>query len=144
MRTLHSLLCAVCSVGPLTLAFGCAGTPESGVPIRPEYPVNPNRLRTLDIQVRIEDDGQTVTMTNTTAIGFGPARLWINEWYSHAIDGMNVGETLRIPVGAFHDTFGEPIRGGGFFATRAAEPVSKAELQTDEGIYGLVVVANAQ
>lgn len=108
----------------------------------PSYPAEAERLGTLDIQVARQ--GREVTLTNATARSFGPSRLWLNRWFSRKIDSLAIGETLQLPLAEFRDEHGEAMPGGGFFATVAPEPISLAELQTDQGLAGLIVVRRQQ
>lgn len=105
-------------------------------------PVYPTRLlpaaETLDIQVF--RDGQHIELTNTTARSFGPSWLWLNGRFGLQIEGLAIGQTLRLPLRSFRDEFGEPFRAGGFFATEKPERLVLAEIQTGDTLAGLVVV----
>ncbi|MEC9373119.1 MAG: hypothetical protein VYC34_04715 [Planctomycetota bacterium] len=127
----------VCAAAALCAAAGCGSKTRVEAP---RYNDSAERLATLDIQVRMEDDSQIVAMTNTTAQEFGRSRLWLNGWFSREIEGLEVGESLRLPVRSFRNEFGEPMRAGGFFSTKAPDPLVLAELQTDAGLHRLIVV----
>jgi len=104
----------------------------------PSYPADKPQTRTLDIQVvRTETD---IRLTNTTARSYGHSRLWINQWYSHPIDALGVGQTVELPLKAFRDQYGENFRAGGFFATRTPQVVYIVQLETADGMLGLVAV----
>lgn len=104
----------------------------------PAYPAETKQATTLDIQVvRSETD---ITLTNTTARAFGKSRLWINRWYSKPIASLGVGETMKISLNEFRDQYGEPFRAGGFFASRTPDRVEQAQLETGDGMIGLIVV----
>ena len=45
------------------------------------------------------------------------------------IDGLAVGQTLRLPLGTFRNEFSEAFRGGGFFAPERPERLVLAELE---------------
>jgi hypothetical protein len=130
---------ALCAV----LAGGCASSPET-LQQGPAYPAALARTQPSNIQlVRTR---RHVEMTNTTARGFGPSRIWLNQWYSAPIDGLGVGESIRLPLTSFRDEFGASFRGGGFFAAEAPDRLVKAELELDPaagaGLVPLIVVGD--
>jgi len=119
------------------LLLGCAAaTPAER--IARTYPLHEARGATLPIQVVV--DSRRVEFTNSTGTVFGPSELWLNQWYSVAIEGLAVGQTLSIPISAFVDEHGEQMRGGGFFATESPERIVYAELRTEDGLRGMPVV----
>ena len=121
----------------LALAAGCSSSPDRIVQ-GTKYPTTAKHLASIDIQVfRRETE---VEFTNTTARAFGPSTLWLNARFSHAIDGLAVGQSMRIPLKQFKDEFGDSFRGGGFFATERPDRLGLAEIQTGNEIVGLVVV----
>src|SRR5690606_1811967 len=71
-------------------------------------------------------------------------RMWLNAWYSREIDGLGVGETLRLPLREFKDQYGDSFRGGGFFAPELPERLALAELQIGERMMGVVVVGGEE
>jgi hypothetical protein len=103
-----------------------------------EYPDSKPQLRTLDIQV--VRSPTAITITNTTARAFGRSRLWLNRWYSREIGELGVGQTIELPLKSFRDQYGESFRSGGFFATRKPQRVQQVQLETDDGLVGLVAV----
>jgi hypothetical protein len=104
----------------------------------PEYPADAKQARVLDIQVtRAETQ---ITFTNTTARAIPPCRMWINRWWSVEFPGMAVGETRTLDLRDFKDRFGEPFRGGGFFATEAPDQLVHAQFQIEGELVGLVVI----
>ena len=116
---------------------GCAATtPTERIARR--YPIGAPHAPTLPIQFVIE--ARRVEFTNSTGAVFGPSVRWLNQWYSVAIDGMAIGETVSIPISQFVDEHGLQMRGGGFFATEAPERIVLAELQTPDGLRGMPVV----
>jgi hypothetical protein len=98
--------------------------------------------QTLNIQVFRRT--KTVELTNTTARAFGPSTLWLNARFSRPIDGLDVGESVTLPLGEFRDEFSDPFRGGGFFATERPERLILAQIETQQGgkasLLGMVVV----
>lgn len=122
---------------------GCASAPK-GLHRGPGYPAALARTQPSNIQlVRTR---RHVEMTNTTARGFGPSRIWLNQWYSAPIDGLDVGDSIRLPLTSFRDEFGTPFRGGGFFAAEAPDRLVKAELElnpaTGAALVPLIVVGD--
>lgn len=113
---------------------GCATTLAPG----PSYPASLERAGAIDVQAKVRDGA--IEFTNTTASPLPAGRLWVNAWYSAPTPSVEVGETIRIPVGALRDEHGEAMRGEGFFATEAPEEVLLAELQAERRLVGLVVV----
>jgi hypothetical protein len=115
---------------------GCQKTLRPG----PSYPSTIERLGAVDVQV-VTRRG-VLEFTNTTAEPLPAGRLWVNAWFSAPTERVEVGETFRVPISALHDEHGETMRGEGFFATEAPEEIYLAELQTNAGLTGLVVVRN--
>ncbi len=122
----------------MLFAFGgCASATHTEQAPR-RYPAGVAQGETLQIQVVV--DARRVVLTNSTGTVFGPSVLWLNQWYSVAIDGLTIGETISIPIGRFIDEHGQQMRGGGFFATESPERIILAELRTDRGMLGMPVV----
>lgn len=131
----HVLFSAV-ALGLLTGCRGGPGEPE----IAAIYDHGRAQQEVLDIQVF--RDGTSLELTNTTARAFGEGTLWVNQRYALPIDGLELGESLRLPLGEFRDQYGDTFRAGGFFATRDPDLVVLTQLETAEALYGLVVVGN--
>lgn len=129
-----------CSGLGLVLVGGCASTGEldSG----PLYPSAVQRAETLDIHAFRE--GTRLRLTNTTARSFGPGMVWLNGRYGFPIDGLEVGQTLRVPLERFVDEQGRRFGAGGFFAAERPELLALVEMTVEmEGQpvkYGLVAV----
>ncbi|HMN41013.1 MAG TPA: hypothetical protein PKE29_09215 [Phycisphaerales bacterium] len=119
---------------------GCASTVDPAL-AGPEYPAEKSQTSTLDIQVVRGDT--TITITNTTARAYGKSRLWLNRWFSREIESLGVGETVELALSSFRDQYGEAFRGGGFFATRTPQTVQQVQLETADGLVGLVAVGRA-
>lgn len=129
-------------------ALGTAGC-HSGSDVETAGPVYPDAVlqsRVLDVQV-VRDD-TVITMTNTTARGFGPSRLWVNGWYSLEIEGFAVGQTLKLSLHDFQDRYGTAFRAGGFWATRRPERLVLAQIEPLDAepreLIGLVVVGRGE
>jgi hypothetical protein len=120
--------------------IGCAQGPNPDL-AGPSYP-EIQQGQTLDIQV--VRDVTIVRLTNTTAMSFGPSRLWVNRWYSKGIEKLDVGQTLELSLWDFRDEHGEPFHAGGFFAIKRPDPLVQAQLETDGQILGLVVVSTGE
>lgn len=116
---------------------GCSGPQK--VDYAREYPAETPVGPTLDIQLIREPTH--VRLINTSAQSFGPSTIWLNQWAGRPIEGLAIGESLRLPLSEFRDHNSIAFRGGGFFATRAAERLACAHLETAEGVYGLVVIS---
>ena len=138
------VVAVVAAVDGLMMLGGCAvvgqgrGLQEGELAVEPRYPEGKRQVAVLDVQVF--RDGPRVWMTNTSAREFGATRMWINGWYSKPLDGFAVGQTLEMSLNDFVDVYGDSFRGGGFFATERAEKLVLAQLETEEGLVGLVVV----
>lgn len=119
----------------------CSSTPKT-ITEGEMYPTAIHHTASIDIQVFRHDTD--IEFTNTTARAFGPSTLWLNGRFSHPVDALAIGQTLKLPLKSFKDEFGEPFRGGGFFATQRPERLALAELQTGNDLLGLVVVGNEE
>ena len=138
-RALSGLVAALAlgaAAGPL--ACSGSGTIEEG----PAYPSTLVQSTTLDIQVIRETT--EIRITNTTGRSFGKSRLWINASYSLEIAGLKIGETITLPLSEFKDRYGANFRAGGFFAAEAPARLVLAQLQTDDQMFGLVVVGSLE
>jgi len=121
----------------MILHAGCASAEIRG---GRSYPAEIERLAPLDIQIFRDSGPRELRLTNTSAKAIGPSRLWLNAWYSARLEPIAVGETVSVHISRFRDEHGERIRGGGFFAARAAETIVLAEIETDEGMRPIVYV----
>lgn len=106
----------------------------------PAYPRTLENAGALPIQVirRVTH----IDIANTSPRSFGPSTIWVNGQFSHVIQGLAVGQTLRLDLREFRDEFGETFRAGGFFATRNPEALVLCELETEGRMYGLIVVGS--
>src|SRR5205085_12113082 len=129
-------LCLCVSVVSVWL-IACHATTDPAL-AGPAYPADKSQARTLDIQVvRTET---RIRLTNTTARAYGRSRLWINRWYSRPIESLGVGQSIELRLNSFRDQYGEAFRAGGFFATRKPQRVALVQLETADGMLGLVAV----
>jgi len=146
MRVPRLSLLRAAFLGSLAIVAACAGCARemTAIPGAGEaYPGGLDRTRTLNAQVFLRDDKQILELTNTTARSYGASRLWVNQWFSAPIDGLGIGQTLRIPVERLKDEYGESFKGGGFFAIEAPDELLLAELETEGRLLGLIVVEQA-
>ena len=126
----------------IAMLAGCAsrGELDSG----PVYPLASQRVETLDIHAFRE--GTRLRLTNTTGRSFGPGTLWLNGRYGYAIEGLAIGQTLRVPLARFVDEQGRRFGAGGFFAAEPPELLALVELTVDAPAdeqptkYGLIAV----
>lgn len=121
----------------LVLALPACSGPVRVAESRP-YPYDAPRGEVADVQVF--RDVTRLKMTNTTARSFGPGTLWVNQRFSHPVDGFDVGQSLDLDLRTFVDEFATPFRAGGFFATDAPDAVVLVQLQTGDELVGFVVV----
>lgn len=140
MKMIQAVLMAgVALVGVgLGVGLGACQAGQSKVNYARVYPETLLKGETLDIQVVRGET--TLTLTNTTARVFGPSTLWLNAYYSRPLEGLAVGQSLTIPLAEFRNEFGEPFRGGGFFATKRPERMVLAQLEHDGSLHALVVI----
>ena len=127
-------------IGVSALA-GCGLFSGDGSPTQlAVFPEAAEQTRTLDIQVFRR--GTELVATNTSAIRFGPSRMWLNQEFSRPIDGFGVGETLELELTQFKNDSGKRFRAGGFFATLSPKPVVLVQLQPDgeADLWGLIIV----
>lgn len=106
----------------------------------PTYPRTLENAGALPIQVirRVTH----IDIANTSPRSFGASTVWLNGRFSHPLDALAVGQTLRLDLREFRDEFGEAFRAGGFFATRNPEALVLCELETEGRMYGLIVVGS--
>lgn len=142
MRRGVAIVTSCVGLGSLLGIGGCASTGEldSG----PVYPQASDRVETLDIHAF--RSGTRLRLTNTTGRSFGPGMLWLNGRYGYAIDGLAIGQTLKLPLTQFVDEQGRRFGAGGFFAAERPELLALVELTIEEAEgeppvkYGLVAV----
>lgn len=125
---------------------GCSAGPKTVDYARP-FPKDLQQAGTLDIQVVRETT--EIEFTNTTSNSFGPCTLWLNRRFSRPLDGLRIGQTLRLPLREFRDEYSDAFRGGGFFATELPEKLVQAHLEvpgTDGSnlLLGLVVIVREE
>ena len=135
------MVSGVLAIGSLSAAMvGCAGSGDllsakTDYEGAPPSPLPQSEVLNIQVFRNVTD----IELTNTTARSFGPGLVWINERYSHPIEGLAIGESLDLPLRAFVDEFGDPFRAGGFFATRDPAPVVLAQLEAEGTLYGLLL-----
>ena len=118
----------LCGAVLLTVAMtGCSDHKYSPSMAGPAYPFQQHTTDTFAVQVF--RDGTQITIVNATATAWGPSRLWLNQRFSRAIDGLAPGQTLTLDLFSFWDEDGESYPGGGFLSSRPSMPVRLVELE---------------
>lgn len=102
------------------------------------YPYSTTVLQPVDIQ--LFRDGNKIQMVNHTVHSYNDFSLWINERYIRQIPKLPAGSSHTFSLFEFVDEYSEPFRAGGMLATRKPEPIVKAEIETSDGLVGLIVI----
>jgi len=123
----------------ITMQVSCfsAGRLTEGTEPRP-YPYDAPIVRTLDVQ--IFRDASHIELVNHTTESLADFDLWLNERYLRHVDALPPGGSLTLSLYEFLDEYQEPFRGGGIWSTELPEPIVKAEVQTAEGLVGLISI----
>lgn len=93
---------------------------------------------TLDVQVFRRES--RISLTNTSPYDFGPSTLWVNAAYSRPIESLRIGQSVELSLHEFRNEHSQPFRAGGFFATDLPSRLVLTEIETDDRLYGLIVV----
>jgi hypothetical protein len=118
----------VCAAAFLTAAVvGCSAGPQPVTSLR-VYPKDAVQTSVIDIQAF--RSSKHIELTNTSGRAIGPSILWLNAQYCRAIDGIPVGQSLKLPLIEFRDEFNDAFRGGGFFAPERPERLVLAQIET--------------
>ncbi len=107
----------------------------------------PDALHTTNVvNMHVLIEGDHIVIVNSTATSYSDFDLWINQRYVHRIDSLRSGETLRVPMGVFHDERGDAVRSGGFLRTVEATAIRLVEIQTgpDQPLIGLITIPEGQ
>jgi hypothetical protein len=129
------------AIGGAMLAGCSSGARVTQLDGHRSYPGDKVQSEVLDVQLL--RDGPEVSLTNTSATAFGETTIWLNQEFSYVVDGIGVGETIRVDLGAFRNQYGKPFRAGGFFATQRPKNVVLAQLEPGDdaqSLLGIVVV----
>lgn len=113
------------------------GRLTEGTQPRP-YPYDTEIVEALDVQVF--RDGSHIELVNHTTQHLSEFDLWLNERYVRHIDDLPPGGSLKLSLYEFLDEYKEPFRGGGIWTTNLPEPIVKAEVETPEGLVGLIAI----
>ena len=124
----------------LALLIGTPGCQQSAYVNYDDERVYPSMLQGEVLDVQVFRIGTRIRLTNTTAKSLPAGTLWLNRWYSQEIDTLAPGGSISLSLKKFEDRFGEPFRAGGFFATRIPDLVFLAQLETEDELFGLIVV----
>ena len=106
------------------------------------YPEGVEQSRVVDIQAY--RDGTELVITNTTAERWEQGTVWLNGQFSYPFGGLDLGDSLRMPLGGFRNEHGEAFRAGGFFSTERPDTVVLVQLEQGEELVGVVVVQGRQ
>lgn len=133
------MLMKTSTLSGLILAFAgvcsCASSSPSG-----DWPGYPGHAQDAVVNVQAFRDGPTLSFTNTSGRTLGPGLLWINAAYSTPIEAVEAGGQTSVSLNACRNEFGQPFRGGGFFATERPDDVVLAQIQEEQGgMIGLIV-----
>ena len=96
------------------------------------------------VDVQAYRDGTELVVTNSTAERWAVGTVWLNGQFSQRIDGLDIGQTKRLPLGGFRNEHGEAFRAGGFFSTERPDTVVLVQLDQGEELIGVVVVQGRQ
>ncbi len=102
------------------------------------YPYAESILGTIDIQVFREDT--QIELVNHTAYSYDEFDLWLNERYVRRVNHLGAGDRLQISLFEFIDENSEGLRAGGLLTTGTPDPIVKAEIETTEGLVGLITI----
>jgi len=134
MLTRTSIL--VASFAATTTLAACTSTTTQG-----EWPSYPGHTQSV-VDVQVFRDGPTLSFTNTSENTLGPGRLWINAAYSIEVHSIPPGTRESIDLNSCINEFGQPFRGGGFFATERPDDVVLAQIEDQSGsLTGLLVAS---
>jgi hypothetical protein len=106
------------------------------------YPAGAVQSRVVDVQAY--RDRTELVVTNSTAERWSAGTVWLNGQFSQQIGGLDIGQTMRLPLGRFRNEHGEAFRAGGFFSTERPDTVVLVQLEQDEELIGVVVVQGRQ
>lgn len=123
----------ILSAGLLSSCAGGSGA-DAG-----EWPAYPGPAQAAVVDVQVFRDGPTLSFTNTSDRTLGPGLLWVNAAYSIEIGAVEPGANATIDLNSCRNEFGQPFRGGGFFATERPDEVVLAQVEDGSGMTGLLV-----
>ena len=112
----------IIALGAVVLS-GCRTAPNK-VDYARRYPKDAVQGEVLNIQVVRHNT--EIEFTNTTARSFGSCTLWLNSRFSRPLDGVKIGQTLRLPLKEFRNEFSDSFRSGGFWATDLPDRLVRA------------------
>lgn len=127
-------------MGALGLVFGACSGPRMVSYARP-YPAAKTQAETVDLQVT--RDETEISLTNTTAHSYPASTLWLNRQWSYPLEPLSIGESKTLALKKFRNEYAEKFRAGGFFATERSDRLVQAQLELDDRMVGLVVIAEA-
>lgn len=126
----------------LTFAGLCACTSHTAPG---EWPAYPGHAQDSVVNVQAFRDGSILAFTNTSGRPLGPGRLWINGAFSTPIEQVEAGAHASVDLNNCRNEFGQPFRGGGFFATERPDDVVLVQLHEESGeMTGLIVTTRTE
>ena len=141
LRNRHSKR-TVAAVGLTMLATSVVGCTRGVVvtdgTVARGYPYETPIVRAIDVQVFRKKT--TIELVNYTAHSYADFDLWLNERFVRHVERLEAGETLQLSLFEFVDEHGEGLNAGGLLASERPDPIVKAEIETTEGLIGLVAI----
>ena len=132
MRTRTSIIPA--TFAAISTLTACSSSNPTG-----HWPSYPGHTQSV-VDVQAFRDGPTLSFTNTSPETLGPGRLWINAAYSIDIEAVAPNASASVDLNSCRNEFGQPFRGGGFFATERPDEVVLAQIEDASGsLTGLLV-----
>ncbi|MCH2141489.1 MAG: hypothetical protein MK077_00605 [Phycisphaerales bacterium] len=132
----------------LIIAMGLLGgchTPDFEISrARAAYPYDLHTTDTTPIEVF--RDGTELTVVNSTANHWPACVMWINQRFSAPMPAMRAGQMVTLSLDNFYDDLGVVFPSGGLFAIRRPMPVRLVELQLNEEVpmIGLVAIRKSE
>ncbi len=127
------------ATGILSLTAGCAQQVRVTEGTTPrQYPYASNALDVIDIQVFRAD--AEIRLVNMTANSYHDFDLWLNERYVRRVGNLAAGATIRLSLYEFVDEYEEGLKAGGFLSTGRPDPIVKVEIETPNGMLGLIAI----
>lgn len=126
-------------VGGTLFSAGCIQTTRVTEGTTPRhYPYEAPALQVIDIQVFRAD--AEIQLVNMTANSYADFDLWLNERYVRRVGNLPAGGTVRLSLFEFVDEHAEGLKAGGFLSTGEPDPIIKVEIETPEGMLGLIAI----
>ena len=106
------------------------------------FPTTLQQTSTIDVQAQRFETQLRITNTSPRALGAGT--VWVNSQWAYPLDGLEIGETVSLPLGRFLNEYSERFRSGGFFASERPDTLMLVQFEPAENpeneLIGLVAV----